>query len=828
MTRRPHLPWLRVGGRLLVAGCLLLALWPPPLPFTRAPQDLIVLVDESLSMSREDTDASWLQLRALLAGAPANTRLRLVRFAATPVLEEGVATAPQRLPAAMPRGKALDRSATDIAAALQQALRLAQPGRPGVMVLVSDTAATLGDTELALQAVFEAGLPLYLMAPGPERTAEPARLQDLQLPSSVNVGDQVRAVALLESASAQTVVATLEIDSEVVQSQELALDPGKPTPASFVFVPHDPGVSLVTVRIARESAPGEDNWKDEHTRALTVLGPAPLLYLSRQPAASPIPRALQLAGWEVIALAPTELQARSPLLQHSGAIIIDDLAIADMNEASWQALVDSVRVDGKGLAVLGGPRSFGAGAYRHSTVEKILPVTAEAADPQAPAAVIFLLDSSGSMGREQNGPSLLSLARQAVAASVQMLLPDDYLGIITFATDARVRLPLATLQTGSTGVIPALAVEPGGGTLLEPALRLALEQLQNVPAVDRRLIVLVTDGSAGGEDLQDIARDLNAAGISVIALAVGRDPNRDTLRQLTAFNRGQVLAVTDDTTLPRLMTDTVATQRAPAVEYASVPKPVQPLPFPLEPVAAWPPLSAYMVSKARPAALVHLQSDRGDPLFATGLAGAGRVAVLPGGLGHWAGDWWRWPGFGAFLGGLAGWLDPVGGASNVSLEITNHPAELGFGVDMQTGGEWDSDSQPRLLVDEPTGGRTELTPALQAPGHYRAQLPVTQPGLYQVTLQAGGQILKQAVYREANTELHSAALAPARLPFWLEQGWLLPWPGGEALLASWPRDASGLRRILLPLALFSYLLLLFLERGLAHPVRRWLRARLSR
>ena len=71
-----------------------------------------------------------------------------------------MATAPQRLPAAMPRGKALDRSATDIAAALQQALRLAQPGRPGVMVLVSDTAATLGDTELALQAVFEAGCPV--------------------------------------------------------------------------------------------------------------------------------------------------------------------------------------------------------------------------------------------------------------------------------------------------------------------------------------------------------------------------------------------------------------------------------------------------------------------------------------------------------------------------------------------------------------------------------------------------------------------------------------------------------------------------------------------
>ena len=72
------------------------------------------------------------------------------------------------------------------------------------------------------------------MAPGPERTAEPARLQDLQLPSSVNVGDQVRAVALLESASAQTVVATLEIDSEVVQSQN-SPSTRQAHPASFVL-----------------------------------------------------------------------------------------------------------------------------------------------------------------------------------------------------------------------------------------------------------------------------------------------------------------------------------------------------------------------------------------------------------------------------------------------------------------------------------------------------------------------------------------------------------------------------------------------------------------
>ena len=147
---------------------------------------------------------------------------------------------------------------------------------------------------------------------------------------------------------------------------------------------------------------------------------------------------------------------------------------------------------------------------------------------------------------------------------------------------------------------------------------------------------------------------------------------------------------------------------------------------------------------------------------------------------------------------------------------------------MQTGGAWDSGQQPRLLVDEPSGSRAELIPVLQAPGRYVASIAATQPGLYQAILLSGGRSLKQAVYRDHGREFEGLPAAPLQRELWLEQGRFQAWPGIDKVLDGAPRDAAGLRRILLALALLSYLLVLALERGLHAPLTHWLHAQFSR
>ena len=136
--------------------------------------------------------------------------------------------------------------------------------------------------------------------------------------------------------------------------------------------------------------------------------------------------------------------------------------------------------------------------------------------------------------------------------------------------------------------------------------------------------------------------------------------------------------------------------------------------------------------------------------------------------------------------------------------------------------------QPRLLVDEPSGARTELIPVLQAPGRYLARLAATQQGLYQANLLSGGHSLKQAVYRDHSREFQSLSVAPLQREILLEQRMFNTWPGIDDVLEAAPRDAAGLRRILLALALLSYLLVLVLERGPGSRLIHWVYARFSR
>jgi Ca-activated chloride channel family protein len=819
--------WIRFGGRLMVAVWLVMALSPPRLPWSRVDLDLIVLVDESLSVPRGFIDSAWQEVLRLIDDAPANTHLRLIRFAASPVVETTYLDTASFVTEKLPRSTALDGTATNLASALLQALYLLPPDRSTVLLLLSDGIATVGDTESVLQSIHHAKVPLYLLAPRPDETSEAFILQDLLTPSSVSVGDRVPVRVQLTSTTGGIVVPTMKVDGQIVDQRELDLAPGEAASLSFSFTPREPGVNLVTVELAGGAAENKSNLHQVQSSAVNVLGQAPLMYVSARPESAPVARSLQLSGWKIIRTTPSQLTAHPASLQKVGSIVLDDLSVDDLSESVWRTLAKSVQDEGKGMAVLGGPHSFGAGAYRHSTLERILPVTAEAAEPQAPATVLFLLDKSGSMGREQMGPSNFALASQAVAASVNMLLPDDRLGIIAFAADAQTRLPIASRQANSGRVVQALDVTPGGGTQLVPALELAAEQLR-AARTGQRLIVLVTDGFTGNEDLQPMVRMLRKEGVTVIALAVGDDANQEALQQLANFNGGSVLPVTNVATLPRLMTRSIARQRSPQVAQPTQTLLVRPLPFQMEPTALWPPLSSYMVTKPRPQAEVYLQSSRGDPLFATGLAGAGRVAVLPAGLGSWAEQWWQWPEFGAFLGGLSRWLSQGEGNAGLSLSVANNPGHLVLTVDLLDGNEWASQEQPSLLVDEPSGARTEIFPVLQAPGRYQIIFPATQPGLYNISLQSGQRTVRQAFYRNAAREFYHTALAQDRLKTWLDRGWVKPWAGVTSFLGAWPRDGSGLRQLLILLALLNYLLLLIYERDLAGRLAIRLRARFAK
>jgi Mg-chelatase subunit ChlD len=826
-----------LGGRLVVAACLVLALFPPPLPWMHARLDLVVLVDDSRSMPRDFLTQAWQQVVALLNQSSATTPVRLRRFAATVAPDPGPLPAAElALAQALPRNQALDGSATNIERALREVLHGLAADRPSAILLVSDGVASHGDTAAALRAASDAGVPVHLLAPPVDTTDLPLRLIDVQAPPQVVVGDLVPIRARVESARGGAVDILLETDAGLIERRQLSLAPGAVAAVSFEYAARVPGIRQLRVRVeensdsaARAASPPGGTpapWLAQ-TRAVNVLGLAPVLVVSGQSEQNPLVRGLRLAGWDVQGITPGAVIAHQSSWRQAGVIVLDDVAAPELPASAWAGLVEVVRNNGKGLLVLGGGNSFGAGAYRHSRLEEILPVTAEASRPQPPAAVMFVLDRSGSMERGQSGPSRLALARRAIAASVDMLLPGDELGIITFAADVETRLPLTTHGSATAAISAALDVDAAGGTRLAPALRAALRQLRQRD-VSQRLLVLVTDGFAEDEDLTALTGQLRTEGITVIALAVGSEADHTTLRELSSFNGGRLLEVSKLASLPRLMPNELATRRAPAQAPATVPEPVRPVPFLPGSRLQWPAVSAYMVTRARPDSQVYLQSTQGEPLFASGLAGAGRVAVLPAGLGPWAQAWWDWPRFGRFLGGLLLWVGQNDSHAGLSLRVENQPGQLVYRIDQQASAESLVPGPGLLSVRGPDGRATVVSPRLEVPGRYSAVVPATATGLYVGTLHLGDRSVRQAIYRNASNEFQPAAAAQPQLQTWIGRGWLRRWKGAAAFAEEWPLEATGARQPLLLLALFTYVTVLLWERGLLVAGMRRLRSRFSR
>ncbi|MFN2165985.1 MAG: hypothetical protein ACK2U9_06960, partial [Anaerolineae bacterium] len=310
-----------------------------------------------------------------------------------------------------------------------------------------------------------------------------------------------------------------------------------------------------------------------------------------------------------------------------------------------------------------------------------------------------------------------------------------------------------------------------------------------------------------------IVSRLEQEGVTVIALAVGSQPDLAILEKLTGFNGGRVLPVADVLTLPRLMSGEVAAQRAPPVEGDADVVQERQFAFLSSAPPQWPSIAGYMVTRLRDGADLYLRSDRGDPLLAAGFAGAGRVAVLPGGLGVWAKDWWEWSAFDDFLIGLVQWLGIGQEDGALWLSLEEQPGKLEFTVDQRLPGAWDSRT-PRLVLRDPAGVLTELTLSLQAPGRFRAEYGANRVGSYLATVQGENHAAQYGFFRNPESDLVDPAVVAAKRLDWLERGLLRPWPGPDEFVATLEGARAASRQILLVMAGLVYLCLLLWERGL--------------
>jgi Ca-activated chloride channel family protein len=188
--------------------------------------------------------------------------------------------------------------------------------------------------------------------------------------------------------------------------------------------------------------------------------------------------------------------------------------------------------DDLGAVVETGP-AFGA---TEDTLLVRLGVTTRRLKQRPPAALTFVVDTSGSMDIRER----LGLVQSSLALLVEHLDGDDTVAVVTYGDDASPLLPPTPIRDAATIVEAIESLAPGGSTNLEAGLLLGYEQARAAFRPDAvNAVILASDGVAnvGVTDPDVLTEQITQAGeqgIHLVTVGYGMGNYNDHLMEQLA------------------------------------------------------------------------------------------------------------------------------------------------------------------------------------------------------------------------------------------------------------------------------------------------------
>lgn len=135
--------------------------------------------------------------------------------------------------------------------------------------------------------------------------------------------------------------------------------------------------------------------------------------------------------------------------------------------------------------------------------------------------LMIVLDVSNSMLANDVSPNRMEASKRLVSRLIDEL-QDDKVGLIVFAGDAFVQMPITTdvlsakmfLSSINTGIVPTQ------GTAIGAAIQLAMQSF-GPPTAAERAIIIITDGENHEDDPIILAQEASEMGIKTHVLGVG-------------------------------------------------------------------------------------------------------------------------------------------------------------------------------------------------------------------------------------------------------------------------------------------------------------------
>ena len=628
--------------RLAVLAALIAAAARPSISSFDSDLCTVYLVDVSASVPEEVLSQARETIQSGYDGRGTNL-VRLVTFAATPTIIP-IAPGLQRIPEFSRPEDPLDALATDAAAALRLSYGLCPQDHLKRAVLISDGNQNRNDVVAEAATAAEFGVRVYSheidFVPAPE-----VLVRNLELPDVIELSEPFVMVAEIYSNRETTARFDLsQNEFHDIRGREVTLTEGV-NRVEFTVEVYEPGFRRFEFRLRPDEA---DRFEDNNVFVQTVEvdGRPQVLYVEGSSRSrSYLQRALDRDRND---LANFDLEVRS---RHGFPSSVDELANFDMvimsdvdaqyvSRSAMRAVERYVRDLGGSFLMVGGENSFGPGGFDNTLFEEISPVTfdMERQRDQPSLAIMLVIDRSGSMDGLK-----LEMAKDAAKAVVDMLGPQDSIGVIAFDTvpNTVVRLQQASNRARIRADIGR--INSGGGTDILPALTEAYIELTTRSARLKHVIVL-TDGAAPWEGISDITSAMRSEGITVSSVAVGGDAERSLLEMIAELGGGRFYATHDPNNIPQIFVQETATvSRTNLVEepFRAVPGRRSGATRGINWDAA-PYLLGYVQTRAKSRAQVLLETERGDPLLARWRLGLGHVGVFTSDLkNRWAVEWVR-------------------------------------------------------------------------------------------------------------------------------------------------------------------------------------------
>jgi len=750
LRSNPYRFWLSSAARLSILAAIVLALAGIQLRLNSNLITTVFVLDASDSLTAEQRALGEKFIQDAVVKMSANQKAAIVVFGEEAMVD--------RLPS--DSAQLLDitsipiTSGTNIANALQLAQAILPDEGSRRIVLLSDGRENLGQAIQQSELAAANQIEINYVPLGAENRQAEVYIESLLSPSEIRQGEEFGLSGSIQSTGITNAELRIFLNERLIKSSELRLLAGSNQFEVPISVEDYSGNSSEAGGFLRFKAQivadSDELLQNNLASSFTIVhGQPPVLVVEAQPGdGKNIVAALQTAGMTPISVSPQNLPTTLERLAEYESILLVGVPAEALPEGAMETLQVYVRDLGKGLVMIGGPESFGAGGYLRTPLEKTLPVDMDVRDKeiQSNLALVLAVDKSGSMGRchcdnpdlnqsytpQLTGQAKVDIAKEAVMRATAALGEQDLLGVLAFDNQPRWAVEIGPLVDAIDIEKSIGAIQADGQTNLQAGVAAAYDALQKVQA-RRKHIILMTDGWVRTGELNTLAQAMRQQGITLSIVAAG-EGSAEYLTALAALGGGTFYPATNIQSVPDIfLKETIQSVGVYVIEEPFYP--IQSAPSAvmqgLDP-RTMPPLLGYNGTSAKKTARLDLITPRGDPLLASWQYGLGRATVWTSDLkGQWAARWLDWDGFARFVSQLVGWTLPAPKAEGLTMETSVHDNSAVISVQA-----YNPDGSPRNFLSgavslvDPSQDQKELQLKQIGAGKYEARTNVSVPGVY--------------------------------------------------------------------------------------------------